>query len=163
MIIVLLLILFGITMNAGEKGSLKLKNKNKHKSKLSTSVPNIIDARRDLNEFVEENLPKQLVRRKKKSVLYKHAKIVREFLELLDDNKELEANGPWKSTVYIVAGTVATLLLIAVCIVALQMAKTNKQDVFTDMQQYYTCGTTGANTVMQSNMNTLLHQHNNII
>ena len=59
-------------------------------------------------------------------------------------------------TVYIVAGTVATLLLIAVCILALQITKTNKQDVCTDMQ-YYTCGTTGASTAMQSNMNTLLH------
>ena len=62
-----------------------------------------------------------------------------------------------QSTVYIVAGTVATLLLIAVCILALQITKTNKQDVCTDMQQYYTCGTTGASTAMQSNMNTLLH------
>ena len=53
-----------------------------------------------------------------------------------------------QSTVYIVAGTVVTLLLIAVCILALQIAKPNKQDVCTDMQ---------------SNMNAPLHQHNNII
>ena len=54
-------------------------------------------------------------------------------------------------TVYIVAGAVTALLLIAVCILLLKMKKqTNKQDVFTDIQQYYTGGTMGASTAMRS-------------
>ena len=69
-----------------------------------------------------------------------------------------------QSTVYIVAGTVATLLLIAVCILALQIIKTNKQDVCTDMQQYYTGDKLNINLAMQSIYpNESLNQHNNII
>ena len=52
-----------------------------------------------------------------------------------------------------------TTLLIAACILALHMVKLYRQDVVTDMQQYYT----GASTAMQSNMNVPLHQHSNLI
>ena len=62
-------------------------------------------------------------------------------------------------TVYIVAGTVATLLLITVCILALHMAKLNRQDVCIDMQQYYTGSVMGTSTAMQLNLNTLLNRH----
>ena len=65
-----------------------------------------------------------------------------------------------QSTVYIVAGTVATLLLIAVCIVVLQITKTNKQDVCTDMQ-YYTGSTMNTNLAMSTIYpNTSLNQSN---
>ena len=62
-----------------------------------------------------------------------------------------------KLAVYI---AVTTALLIAACILALHMVKLHRQDVVTDMQQYYTGG---ASTAMQSNMNVPLHQHGNLI
>ena len=61
-----------------------------------------------------------------------------------------------KLAVYIIV----TTLLIAACILALHMVKLNRQDVVTDMQQYYTGG---ASTAMQSNMNVPLYQHGNLI
>ena len=65
-----------------------------------------------------------------------------------------------QSTVYIIAGTVATLLLIAVGILVLKMAKPNKQDVFTDMQQYYTDGNLNTNLAMPSIYpNTSVYRH----
>ena len=62
-----------------------------------------------------------------------------------------------KLAVYI---AVTTALLIAACILVLHMVKLYRQDVVTDMQQYYTGG---ASTAMQSNMNVPLYQHGNLI
>ena len=70
-----------------------------------------------------------------------------------------------KSIVYIVIIATTTLLLIAVAVIAfkMQQIKLKKEDLFTDMNQYYTNGAANINSVISSYPNTSSNQRNHLI
>ena len=69
-----------------------------------------------------------------------------------------------QSTVYIVAATIAVLLLITAGILTLKVTNTDpKKDLFTDMNQYYANGSMNVSSTQPSNLNMPLNQHSKLI